>query len=122
MEKLITLKELNRTIKNNRKLLEDLKLERERVRIGFLGGETPRLMALLTDTINVIETLTGEFIAGRRQLKRLKRLQKEKRELTEALEPQPKPTPIVKPLSKRQKKKAKRFKKSLSPSRRHNII
>lgn len=119
MERNITVKELNETIKNNRKLLEDLKLERERVRIGFLDSETPRLMKLLTDTINLIEKLTGDLIAGRRELKRV--LRKE-RKLTKAQEPEIKPIPLAPKISKRAKKKAKATGHPFIPSRKNPIV
>jgi len=69
-------KDIDETIKTHRKLIADLKSERERVRIGFLNGETPRLMSLLTDSITVLETYINKLKKQRKRVKQLEKLLK----------------------------------------------
>jgi len=107
--------ELNKQIKETRTLIVDLRYERERVRIGFLDSETPRLMNLLNDTVRFFEKLTKEAITRRRELKRL---QKENHNL----ETEIKPIPLVEPPSKREEKKRKTLGKTFTPSRKHHLL
>lgn len=96
-------------------LLKDLRHERERVRIGFLDSETPRLLNLLNDIVSTMEYLQTEFEKGKRELRRLKRKErklKEKREL--------KPVPLTTKEPKRDKAKRKKMESRLQvTSRKH---
>lgn len=127
MEEEITIEEINnhmrdlkKSNKNADSVLVKLRHERERVRIGFLGGETPRLMALLTESIETLEyqkseakVLIKKFLYQRREIKRLRRLIKEHET------PTPKPVPLIKKEPKRAKKKRKATGTTFTPSRKH---
>ena len=113
MTKNITVSQATKEIKNIDALLKDLLAYRERVRIGFLDSETPRLMSLLNDTIEVFEGFKVEWKDARKRLKRLKKEEKQLKESVEAAEkldaaeiPPSLPEPLP---SQREKKKAKRF-------------
>ena len=86
MDEQITVYQLTKEIKDIDVLLKDLRHERERIRIGFLDSETPRLMSLLTDTIEVFEASKAEWKDARKQLKHLKKEEKRLKESVEAAE------------------------------------
>jgi RNase adaptor protein for sRNA GlmZ degradation len=62
--------------KNVESVLKRLDHEYERVKIGFLDAETPRLLALLDETRSTIRTLSKELKAEEKRLKHLKRYHK----------------------------------------------
>ena len=113
MTKSITVSQATKEIKNIDALLKDLLAYRERVKIGFLNGDTPRLMSLLTDTIDVFEAFKTEWKDARKRLRHLKKEEKrlkESVETAEKLETAEIPPSLPEPLpSKREKKKAKLF-------------
>lgn len=112
MTKNITVSQITKEIKNIDALLKDLRGYRERVKIGFLNGNTPRLMNLLADTIEVFEAFKAEWKDTRKRLKHLKKEEKRLKESVEAAKKveAPEIPSLPEPLpSKREKKKAKRF-------------
>jgi len=123
----ITGSQITKEIKNIDGLLKDLRHERERIRVGFLDSETPKLMNLLNDTIKVFEAFKAEWKDARKRLKHLKYLEKEEKRLKEEIAAKKleaaeiKPFPLMEPPSKREEKKRKALGKTSTPSRKHPL-
>ena len=62
--------------KNVESVLKTLDDEYERVKIGFLDAETPRLLALLDELRSTIRTLRDKLKKQEKRLKHLKRYHK----------------------------------------------
>jgi len=127
MTKNITFSQITKEIKNIDVLLKDLLAYRERVKIGFLNGNTPRLLSLLNDTIEVFEAFKAEWKDARKRLQHLKYLERKEKQLKESveaakkLEAEIKPIPLVEPPSKREEKKRKALGKTFTPSRKRPL-
>jgi len=127
MMKNITFSQITKEIKSIDGLLKDLRHERERVKIGFLDSDTPRLMNLLNDTIDVFEAFKAEWKDARKRLRHLKYLERKEKRLKESVEAakkveaEIKPIPLVEPPSKREEKKRKALGKTFTPSRKRPL-